>query len=134
MKERTRIAAIVIQNHRLLLVKGSDKFKEYWTPGGKREEGESDLITLARELDEEINVKITSTKFFGEYREKSQYYKDTLTISRVYLVDISGEIKTAKEIHGHAWMTRKEFEEGKYPLMNGTQEKVIPDIIKAGYF
>ena len=134
MKERIRIVAIVIQNHKLLLVKGLDKYKEFWTPGGKREEGESDLECLKRELDEEINVKVTSAKFFGEYTSKSPYHEDVLTISRVYIVDISGEIKVAKEIQGYVWMSRKEFEEGKYPLIAITQEKIIPDIIKAGHF
>ena len=134
MIERTRVVAIIIQNHKLLLVKGSDKYKEYWTPGGKREEGESDIEALRRELDEEINVKITSTKFFGEYTAKSPYEKDRIIISRVYVVTISGDIKVAKEIQNHVWMTKKDFEEEKYPLITTTRQRIIPDIIKAGYF
>lgn len=134
MKERLRVVAIVVQDHRILLLKGSDQYKEYWTPGGKREEGESDLDCLTRELDEEINVKITSAKFFKEYVANSPYEVDVLSRSRVYIVDISGEIKAAKEIKGYAWMSKKEFEEQKYPLIPTTREKIIPDLIKAGYF
>ena len=134
MKERIRVVAIVVKNNKLLLVKGSDQYKEFWTPGGKREEGESDLDCLKRELAEEINVPVISVKFFGEYAAKSPYYEDVLTISRVYLADISGEIKVANEIKGYVWMSRKDFEEGKYPLIATTREKIIPDLIKARYF
>jgi len=134
MIERIRVAAIIIQGHNLLLVKGSDKYKEFWTPGGKLEAGESELECLKRELDEEINVKVVSAKFFGEYAEKAPYAENVLSISRVYIVSISGKIKTAKEIQGYVWMTRKEFEAEKYPLVAATGKKIIPDIIKAGYF
>ena len=120
MKERIRIVAIIVQNNKLLLVKGSDTYKEFWTPGGKREEGEPDLDCLKRELKEEINVKVLDAKFFGEYKSLSPYKKELLTISRIYLVQISGEIQAAKEIKKHAWMTKKEFEEQKYPLITVT--------------
>ncbi len=133
MKKRIRIVAIIVKNHNLLLVKGSDKYKEYWTPGGKREEGESDIKALQRELNEEINVRIISTEFFKEYTAKSPY-EDELVISRVYIVNISGKIQVGKEIQKFVWMTKNEFNDEIYPLIAITRQKIIPEIIKAGYF
>ncbi len=134
MKEKNRVVAIIVKNHKLLLVKGSNRYKEFWTPGGKREEGESDLECLSRELIEELTVKVVSAKFFGEYVDKSAYDTDSITRSNVYLVEISGDINVSKEIKGYTWMSRKEFDEGKYPLTPTTRDRIIPDLIKAGYF
>jgi len=110
MKERIRIAAIIVKNHKLLLVKGSDKYKEYWTPGGKKEDEESDVDALNRELDEEIHVKVVSAKFFGEYVAKSAYEPDIIMRSRVYITTVSGDIEVGKEIQSYVWMTREEFD------------------------
>lgn len=134
MKERTRIVAIIVKNDRLLLVKGSDKYKEYWTPGGKLEEGESELECLKRELNEELNVNLTSAKFFKEYIAKSPYEENVISINKVYIASISGEIKTAKEIKNIVWISKEEFNKNKYPLINTTKEKIIPDLIKEGFF
>jgi len=132
MDKRIRIVAIIVKNHKLLLVKGSEK--EYWTPGGKREEGESDLDCLKRELSEELNVKVVSGKFFREYVAPSPYNADVITESHVYLIEISGKIKTGKEIREFVWMSKQEYKNNKYPLIATTREKIIPDLIKAGYF
>jgi ADP-ribose pyrophosphatase YjhB (NUDIX family) len=132
MDKRIRIVAIIVKNHKLLLVKGSEK--EYWTPGGKREEGESDLECLKRELSEELNVKIVSAKFFGEYVAPSPYTPSLISESHIYITEISGEIKTGNEIKEHIWMSKQEYKNNKYLLTATTRDKIIPDLIKAGYF
>ncbi|VVB74308.1 NUDIX domain protein [uncultured archaeon] len=134
MKEVTRIAAIIIQNKSLLLVKGADKYKEYWTPGGKVKEGESDLDCLQRELSEEINVKVVSSKFFGEYVSPSAYDAGVIYRSRAYLAEIEGKIVPGNEIKGFVWMSRKEFDSNKYPLIPATRDRLVPDLIKKGLF
>jgi len=62
-KIRTRLAAIIIKDDKILLVKGHKRFKEYWIPGGRQEKGESDIETLSRELKEEINVELIDSRF-----------------------------------------------------------------------
>ncbi len=47
LKTKTRIAGIIIQNRKLLLLKGKG-YEELWTPGGKLEDGESDEKCLER--------------------------------------------------------------------------------------
>jgi len=134
MKEVIRIAAIIIQNKSLLLVKGEDKYKEYWTPGGKVKKGESDLDCLQRELTEEINAKAVSSKFFGEYVSPSLYDAGIVYRSRVYLVEIEGKIVPGNEIKSFVWMSRGEFDSNKYPLIPATRGRIIPDLIKKGLF
>jgi len=134
MGEVIRIAAIIIQDKSLLLVKGEDKYKEYWTPGGKAKSGEADLDCLQRELREEISAKAVSAKFFGEYVSPSLYDVGVVYRSRVYLVEIEGKIIPSNEIKGFVWMSRKEFESNKYPLIPATQGRIIPDLIKKGLF
>ncbi len=134
MKKRIRIVAIVVKNNKLLLVKGSDQYKEYWTPGGKLEKEESELECLKRELNEELNVKLTSAKFFREYIAKSPYEENVISINRIYITNISGEIKTAKEIKNYVWMSKEDFNNNKYLLIAITKEKIIPDLIKERFF
>ena len=57
-----------------------------------------------------------------------------MSISRVYISNISGEIKSAEEIKNSVWMSKEEFNKNKYPLINTTKEKIIPDLIKEGFF
>ena len=50
-------AALVDGQGRILLLRYADDYGEWWvTPGGGREEGETDEQTLRRELDEEIGL------------------------------------------------------------------------------
>jgi ADP-ribose pyrophosphatase YjhB (NUDIX family) len=134
MKKRVRVAAIIIHDKKLLLVKGPKKYKEFWTPGGKLEEGESDIDCLKRELKEELNAKVILSKFFREYASKSPYHKNTITINKTYLIKISGKIKIGSEVQAFIWMSKKEFEEKKYPLIEAERQTIMSDLIKAGYF
>lgn len=94
MANVTRIAGIIIKDGKMLMLLGRGH-KELWTPGGKIEPGESDQECLKRELKEEIGVNLLSCKFFKEYSNKSFYHPERMTIDRVYIAEIEGEIKSA---------------------------------------
>jgi len=129
-KTRIRVAAIIIQNNKLLMVK-SDKFKELWTPGGKLEPGESDIACLTRELKEEIDVKLVSAKFFKEYTCPSPYFPNTITTNRIYLATISGVPTPGHEIHQVIWLSRDDIQNKKYPTIKIYEDEMFPDLIKA---
>jgi hypothetical protein len=53
---------------------------------------------------------------------------------RVYIIEISGEIKPSSEIEGHLWLSRKDFDSHKYPMIPTTEKEIIPDLIKERLF
>lgn len=134
MQTRTRLVAIIIKDKRLLLVKGHKKFREFWTPGGKPEQGESDTEALSRELKEELGVELIHLKFFKEYISDAAYIPNAKTISKVYITEIKGELRPGREIVSYVWISREDFNNKKYPMVNVTQKQTIPDLIKENIF
>lgn len=132
MNPRIRVAAIIIQDKKLLMVQGG--FPELWTPWGKLEEEETEEECLRRELKEEIWVEITNLSFFKEYRWVSFYYPERLTIQKIYIVSITGKIKPNAEIHNFVRLSREDFEQNRFPLIRPDQEELIPDLIKENIF
>lgn len=133
METKIRIAAIIIDNGKLLMLKGNG-YDELWTPGGKIELLETDEDCLKRELAEEIGVKITGLKFFKEYSGKSFYHTNQIIKEKTYIVSISGKIKPDAEIENFVWLTREDFGKKKFPMIPITEKKIIPDLIEKGIF
>ena|SRR3989344_5678392 len=132
--QKIRVAAIIIKGKKILFVKGSDKYKEYWTPGGKLEEGETELECLKRELKEELNVKFTSAKFYKEYISESFYKKGLILLNKVYIVNIKGELKPGKEVKSYFWISKPEFIKKKSFFIPVTRDNIIPDLISDRYY
>ena len=131
METKTRIAGIIIEDNKLLMLIGKG-YKELWTPGGKIDKGETDEECLKRELREELGVELLEYKFFKEYANASFYNPDKTTIERAYIIKIKGEIKPDSEIESIVWFTKDDYENKKYPMITHTQEELIPDLIREG--
>jgi len=131
METRTRIAGIIIQDGKILMLLGKG-YPELWTPGGKIEEGETDEECLKREFKEEIGVELLEAKFFKEYLAHSFYTPDNKMIQRTYICKIEGEIKPDAEIESFVWFSKEDFKNKKYPMITHTEEELIPDLIKEG--
>lgn len=64
LKPRVRVAGILIENDRILLIEHLKKNKRYWlVPGGGVDWGESTAEALIREYKEETNLDIDVDKF-----------------------------------------------------------------------
>ena len=133
MEYKTRIVAVIIQNSKLLLLKGIG-YEELWTPGGKIKFKETDEECLRRELKEEINVKLIKTKFFKQYSEKSFYDPDEEVIEKVYITTINGKLKPNAEIEKIIWITKDDLKNQKYKILPTTEKEIIPDLIREGMF
>jgi 8-oxo-dGTP pyrophosphatase MutT (NUDIX family) len=95
-----KLAFIDIKNEKVLvtLSKGKDT---WYIPGGKREEGETDVQALIREVKEELSVNlITQTiEYYGTF-EAQAHGKPEGTMVRMtcYTGKFTEEIKPASEI------------------------------------
>lgn len=88
---------------RLLLVRkrGTAIFMK---PGGKRDGGEDDLTTLARELREELGCELVSAELLGHFSAPAANEAGFTVQSATYLANISGEISARAEIDELAWV------------------------------
>ncbi|MCK5910575.1 MAG: NUDIX domain-containing protein [Caulobacter sp.] len=88
---------------RLLLVRkrGTAIFMK---PGGKRDGGEDDLTTLARELEEELGCELVSAELLGHFSAPAANEAGFTVQSATYLANISGEISARAEIDELAWV------------------------------
>lgn len=125
-KMRIAINTVVIQNKNVLVVR---KRNTWILPGGKPQEGESDIQCLIREVTkEEIpGTRLTNLRFYGEFRGKTPHRGDLL-LARVYLAEIQGEIKSGAEITDARWVRKPE----NYNLSEITG-KIIKHLRKKGY-
>lgn len=83
------VAGIFVREGRVLLGKRTEnekRFAGYWEfPGGKIEDGESDLEALSREMKEEIGCKVLKADVF---KTLTWDYPERVMDLRFYLVDL----------------------------------------------
>ena len=125
---RTVAAVIVDGQGRVLLVRkhGSSTFIQ---PGGKREPGEDALATLARELDEELGVRLVtaSARRLGEFEDAAVNEPGRRVRAEVFVVDVQGEPQARAEIAELAWIApRAPFPVTVAPLSAG---HILPALV-----
>ncbi|ATC32063.1 NUDIX domain-containing protein [Caulobacter vibrioides] len=88
---------------RMLLVRkrGTTIFMK---PGGKRDAGEDDLTTLARELREELGCELVSADFLGHFRAPAANEAGFTVQSATYIAKVVGDIAPRAEIEALAWV------------------------------
>ena len=88
---------------RLLTVRkrGTSRFM---LPGGKREPGEDDLTALARELGEELGVRLVEARPLGRFEAPAANEAGSRVRSAAYVTTVSGEITIQAEIEEMRWI------------------------------
>lgn len=127
-----KVGAIILNSRKQILVvrKYLKEQLEFIIPGGRQEKNETDEQTLARELQEELGVSITSFEYFGRYEEIAVFEKVPLVMS-VYKVNIEGEPSPKREIKEYVWVDR-DYESKGYALGTVLSKHVIPKLISDG--
>ncbi|MEK6952026.1 MAG: NUDIX domain-containing protein [Nanoarchaeota archaeon] len=132
MESIYKVGAIILNDKKQLLVVRK-KFKdrtEYIIPGGRQEKNETDHETLARELLEELGVKVVSKEFFGKFNELAIFENIPLIMS-VYKVEIEGIPRAQSEIKEYVWID-KDYESKGISLGTVLSKHVIPRLVKIG--
>lgn len=102
-----KVAALIQDDAgRVLLVRTNHPDGVLISPGGCREEGESDEQTLARELREELGVVLVSAEYFGTWTEPAALHPGRLVRVAVYRAVIDGEPTPLDEVTELVWADR----------------------------
>lgn len=130
-----KISALLLNDeHKLLIVrgKGDDFYKAF---GGKVEEGESDLECLAREVLEEGCTNVVKSELFLEtpvvqvHNKPGRYFQP-----KFYLIEVDNDptINQEDETEEFLWISKQDFENGKYHIASALAEYAIPKLIADG--
>ena len=125
---RIAAAAIFDCEGRVLLVRkrGTIFFMQ---PGGKLEDGETDLEALARELNEELGCGLVKAVYLGAFSAPAANEPTYVVEAALYAVEISGGISKGAEIEEIAWVVPHQTT--TLPLAPLTQRYVLP-LARAG--
>lgn len=95
-----KLAYILIKDRKVLTTRSIGK-DTWYIPGGKREGDETDVQALAREVEEELSVKINpeTIKHYGTFEAQAHGKPEgTLVRMTCYEADYDGELEPAAEI------------------------------------
>ncbi|WP_091455414.1 NUDIX hydrolase [Actinokineospora iranica] len=100
-----KIAWIHLESGKILSTRSRGKHV-YYLPGGKREPGETDRRTLAREIEEELTVTVADPVYFGAFEAQAHGHAPGVTVRMTcYTADYQGTLAPANEIEEVAWLT-----------------------------
>lgn len=123
-----KIAGIIIKDKKLLMARKYDE-PHFIMPGGRVKEEESKKQTLARELKEELSVKLILMKKFKTYEAKHFKDKNKIVKMETYFAEIEGEPKATNEINELAWIDSNYKDKG-IKLASINQDFLIPELKK----
>ena len=127
MTDTIDIVAALIRDAagRVLLVRkrGTTAFMQ---PGGKRDSGEDDITTLAREIEEELGCGLVSDSIrpLGEFDAISANEPGFRVHAALYEVEVTGEIAPMAEIEATMWIDPAA--PGDVALAPLTRDHVLP--------
>lgn len=101
-EDRRVVAAVIVQNGRILLVQNEQQF--WILPGGKCESGEDEKTGLRRELTEELpGMQAEILEKFGVFSGLTPHSRRPVDID-VYLVQATGTSYPGMEIKATRWV------------------------------
>ena len=112
MKEIDKIALIKIENGKILSTKSKGNHK-YYIPGGKRENSETDVQTLIREIKEELSVDIIkeSIEYVGTFKAQSDGAMEGIIVKMTcYKANYKGDLIADNEIEEIRWLNFNDLE------------------------
>lgn len=131
MKVIDKIAWIYIKDRKVLCTKSKGKEK-FYSPGGKRENGESDKETLIREVKEEVDVQIRqdTIEYYDTFEAQADGKKEGVIVKMTcYTAQYEGELKPSSEIEEIAFLNTRDLEKlslaGRYIFEDLRKKELI---------
>jgi 8-oxo-dGTP pyrophosphatase MutT (NUDIX family) len=122
---------LLSEDQKMFMVCEKDNFTtDYILPGGRIEDGESDIVCLAREIREELAVRLDkeSLEFVGEYVDVAAGDATKDVSIRLYVGKIVGVPIPSHEIVKFSWLGREGLVTDRVsPII---RNKILPDLIK----
>lgn len=125
--KRQRVAAIIILNKKILLVRDY-KADFFSMPGGTLENDEDHLSALARELQEEIRVSLIKTKYYFSFDLVNQTYNVPQT-DHVFIAAIEGTPTPSSEIRELGWFSKDDIQNKIVKVPDAFYEKLFPKLV-----
>ena len=99
-----KIALVVIRDKKVLMARNKGR-EHFYMPGGKRDEGESDIECLVRECREELSIEVdpNSAHLYGVYTAYSYDDKPPATLT-MYQANFTGKPTPTAEVEEIGWM------------------------------
>jgi 8-oxo-dGTP diphosphatase len=97
------IAAAIVRERKVLLVSKAAAPGVFYLPGGKPEPGEAPLVTLARELREELDAELGASRPLLVLSDQAALERVPMEMP-VFLCDVEGSLEPGAEIAALAWV------------------------------
>jgi len=103
-----KIALLVIKDRKVLMAR-SKGIEHFYMPGGKRDDGESDVECLVRECREELGIEVdpTSAVLYGVFSSYAYVDKPLAKLS-MYQANYTGTPTPTSEIEDIMWLSYKD--------------------------
>ena len=125
---RERVAAIIIQDGKLLVVR-DDRAIDFGVPGGGLKPGESHEQALARELKEELQLELLSHSYVHTY-DCQNIVLNVPQRTYAYIVEVAGDIVPDSEIEEWFWMDQSHIDAGEILFYSDELEHLYPILFK----
>ncbi|MEU3454696.1 NUDIX domain-containing protein [Micromonospora sp. NPDC006766] len=126
-----KVGAAIVRDGKIMVVRKKDQpSPEYFMPGGRMEEGETQRETLFREIREELCVDIDCFEYIGSFEDRA-VFEGTPIIIHAYLVTVIGEPTAASEVKEYKWIDQHHERQG-LAVSSIMGKQVIPALVKAG--
>ena len=128
MKLHHKVGAAIIKDKKLLMCRKQGE-PHFILPGGRPEGGEAPEQALARELEEELGVKLVSSKYWKTWDAIHFKDKDTIVKMEIYFVEIKGEPEAQGEI-AEFKLVDSHYKEQNIKVASINEEHTIPELKK----
>ncbi len=123
-----KIGAAIIKDNKLLMCRKKGE-PHFILPGGRPRGTETPEQALARELKEELGVKLKSAKYFNTWDATHFKDKNTLVRMEIYFAEIEGEPNASREIAEFKWVD-SDYKKQNIKIASINKDHTIPELKK----